>query len=520
MASAASGATEPKRPVVLCILDGWGHREERAHNAVALADTPVVDRLARTCPSSLLRTDGPFVGLPEGQFGNSEVGHMTLGAGRVVMQELPRIDAALADGTLAASTPFRRFVDGAGEGRGRVHVLGLLSPGGVHAHQRHLAAIVARLAEAGLESVLHLFFDGRDTAPSIADDCLERLRADLAGVGAWSIGSGAGRYYAMDRDRRWERVSPVYDAIVAGEGPRVADAEAGIARARAAGRTDEFVEPFVVEGYEGVAEGDALICVNFRADRVRQLMRALTMPDFDGFTRERVPRWSAAAGMTRYADDLDEVLITLFPPASLDAMLGEVIAACGGRQLRAAETEKYPHVTFFFNGGREEPFEGEERILVPSPKVATYDLQPEMSADALTDRVTEAIEGGDFTFVLVNYANPDMVGHTGDEDAARRAVETVDRCLGRLMEAVGRKGGRMLVTADHGNCEMMVDPKTGAPHTAHTLQPVDCRLVFADPALSLRDGGLADVAPTLLELLALDQPASMTGRSLLRRGDG
>lgn len=503
------------RPAVLCVLDGWGCREERADNAVALADTPVFDRIWAAGPHALLRTSGEDVGLPEGQFGNSEVGHMNLGAGRVVEQELVRIDRAIAAGDLAGREAFTGLCRALEDSGGRCHLIGLISPGGVHSHQAHVAALARALVEAGVSVVLHAILDGRDTPPRSAADFLARLRADLDGLDGVSFGTVSGRYYAMDRDRRWDRTERAWRAVVRGHGPEAADPEAVVAAAHDDDIGDEFVVPTVIAGHDGMRDGDAVLMANFRADRVRQLLMALLEEDFDGFERPRLPRLAAAVGMTSYSKDLDRHLAVLFPPQSLDDLMGEVVARAGLRQLRIAETEKYPHVTFFFNGGHEERYEGEERILVPSPKVRTYDLQPEMSAREVTDRLVAAIEAEVHDFVLVNYANPDMVGHTGVVDAAITAVETVDRCLGRLLDVVADRGGCVLVTADHGNCEMMRDPKTGGPHTAHTLFPVPCVLVGGPEGTGLHDGRLADVAPTLLALLGIDQPAAMTGTSLL-----
>jgi 2,3-bisphosphoglycerate-independent phosphoglycerate mutase len=515
--TAAPSSAAPRaahRPVVLCVLDGWGHRLERDFNAVALARTPVFDRLWSGSPRCLLRTDGREVGLPDGQFGNSEVGHMNLGAGRVVMQELPRIDTAVETGALGGLEGFGRLVAAAQGGSGRVHLLGLVSPGGVHAHQRHIVALAGLLREAGLEVVIHAFLDGRDTPPRSAAGYLETVLPALAACGA-VVGTVSGRYYAMDRDKRWERVERAWQAVARALAPRAADALAAVRASYAAGIGDEFVEPRVIGAYGGMRDGDAVLCANFRADRVREIMTALVDPGVTGFARGEPPRLVAAAGMTSYSRELDQRLITLFPPEPLTRLMGEVVAEAGLTQLRMAESEKYPHVTFFFNGGEERQYPGEERILVPSPKVATYDLQPAMSAGPLTDRLVEAVGSRHPDFVLVNFANPDMVGHTGSLEAAIAAVETVDGCLGRVADAVLAAGGRLLVLADHGNCEIMRDPVTGAPHTAHTLSPVPCVLVGGPPGARLRDGRLADVAPTLLALLGVPQPAEMTGRPLL-----
>lgn len=504
------------RPVVLCILDGWGHSERREHNAIALAPTPTWDRLWQRGPRALLDASELHVGLPAGQMGNSEVGHMNLGAGRVVMQDLPRIDAAFESGAMARNPRLADLVASLRASGGACHLMGLLSPGGVHSHQAHMAALGRLLAGAGLPVRVHAFLDGRDTPPASARGYMEAFLAATADLPSLSVATVGGRYYAMDRDQRWERVALAYAAMVEAKGERAGDPLAAIDAAYARGETDEFVRPTVIGDYGGMRDGDGLLMANFRADRVRQILRALLDPAFDGFARDRRVRFAAAAGMTAYAEDLDRLMTALMPPERLDRVLGQVVAEAGLRQLRIAETEKYAHVTFFLNGGAEALFPGEERILVPSPQVATYDLKPEMSAYEVTDRLVEAIGGGRFDFVVVNFANADMVGHSGNIEAAKRAVEAVDRCLGRLAEAVGRAGGVLLITADHGNAEMMHDPETGGPHTAHTVNPVPIVLYNAPGWVAgLRDGRLADVAPTLLALLDLPQPAEMTGRSLL-----
>ena len=503
------------RPVMLCILDGWGLRAETANNAVALGRTPNWDRLAKTLPHARLDASGLAVGLPEGQMGNSEVGHMNIGAGRVVMQDLPRIDQAVADGSLAASPVLARFRDALRESGGTAHLLGLLSPGGVHSHQDHMAALARTLADAGITVAVHAFLDGRDTPPKSAAGFLDRFLADVRGHDV-RIATLGGRFFGMDRDKRWDRVATAYAALVDGVGPRAESAPAAVATAYAAGTSDEFVPPTVISGYRGMRDGDGLLMANFRSDRVRQILAALVDPAFADFERRRV-EFAARLGMVSYSAELDGFLDVLFPTESMSHILGETVAAAGLRQLRIAETEKYAHVTFFFNCGREEPFPGEDRLLLPSPKVTTYDLQPEMSAPAVTERLEEAIAAGTYDLIVVNYANGDMVGHTGKLDAAILAVETVDACLGRLREAVARAGGCLLITADHGNCELMRDPATGQPHTAHTTGPVP--IVLADgPGWvgGLGDGRLADIAPTVLSLLGLPQPSEMTGRTLLR----
>jgi 2,3-bisphosphoglycerate-independent phosphoglycerate mutase len=503
------------RPVMLLVLDGFGWREQTEDNAVRLARKPNFDRLWRSCPRAFLRTSGADVGLPDGQMGNSEVGHLNIGAGRVVMQDLPRISQAFASGAVAKSKVLADFVARLRQSRGACHLLGLVSPGGVHSHQDHAAALARLLADAGIPVRVHAFTDGRDTSPRSGRDDLVRLAAALPRPA--SIATVSGRYYAMDRDKRWERVGRAFRALVDGERPRFPNVEAAMEDSYARDLTDEFVVPAVIGDFGGMRDGDGLLCFNFRADRVREILTALLDPDFKSFPRPRLPRFAAALGMTQYSTELDRFLATLFPPERLDNLLGEVAAAAGRTQLRAAETEKYPHVTYFLNGGRETAFPGEDRILVPSPKVATYDLQPEMSAPELTDRVVAAIDSGRYDLIVLNFANPDMVGHTGSLPAAIKAVEAVDAGLGRIAEAVRRQGGALLVTADHGNCELMRDPETGGPHTAHTTNPVPVLLMGGGgDAAALSDGRLADIAPTLLALMGLPQPVEMTGRSLLR----
>ncbi|MEC9345675.1 MAG: 2,3-bisphosphoglycerate-independent phosphoglycerate mutase [Pseudomonadota bacterium] len=500
-----------RRPVVLCILDGWGHRAEPEDNAIALARTPVWDRLSATCPQSMIQTSGLAVGLPDGQMGNSEVGHMNIGAGRVVMQDLPRIDAAIASGELAAHPALADLAAKSAT----VHVLGLLSPGGVHSHQDHMVALAKALVARGSTVAVHAFLDGRDTPPKSAAGYLKAFEAALpAGARVATI---CGRYFAMDRDKRWDRVELAIDLLVDGRGAAFDTAAEALADAYAAGETDEFVRPRRIGAYGGMADGDGLLMANFRADRAREILTALLDPHFDGFNRARVVRFAGALGMVEYSDALNGFLGAIFPSESLADTLGEVVANAGGTQLRIAETEKYAHVTFFLNGGVEQHYPGEERILVPSPKVATYDLQPEMAASEVTDRLVARLEQGGIDLVVVNYANPDMVGHTGMLDAAIRAVETIDACLGRLEAAVTRAGGVLLVTADHGNLEQMRDPETGEPHTQHTTNPVPLTMVNGPAGLALGDGRLADIAPTVLRLMGLQQPAAMGGHALLAR---
>jgi 2,3-bisphosphoglycerate-independent phosphoglycerate mutase len=504
-----------KRPTMLMILDGWGWRENRQDNAILQARTPNFDRLWSSCPHAFLQTSGLDVGLPEGQMGNSEVGHLNLGAGRVVMQDLPRINQAIADGSIVAALAETGLMARLQETGGTCHLLGLISPGGVHSHQDHAVALAKILVEHGIPAVLHAFTDGRDTPPNAALDDVRAL--EKAMPKEVPIVTVCGRYFAMDRDLRWERVSKAFAAIVHGQGTSYASAEAAIAETYAQKTSDEFLPPCVIGDYRGMQSGDGLLSFNFRADRIRQLLDALLSESFDGFDRGTVPLFGIAAGMTSYGAELDMRMETLFPPQVLTNGLGETVAKAGLRQVRMAETEKYPHVTYFFNGGEETPYPGEDRIMVPSPKVATYDLQPEMSAPELTARAVEAINSGAYDLIVLNFANPDMVGHTGVLEAAIKAVETVDDGIGQIVQAIQRTDGALLVTADHGNCELMRDPATGAPHTAHTTNKVPVILMSDRPA-PLVDGRLADVAPTLLALMGVAQPREMSGQSLLRAG--
>ena len=509
--------TKPaKGPTVLCILEGWGERANRDNNAIALAPTPNWDRMVQAWPTALLECSGENVGLPDGQMGNSEVGHMNLGGGRVIWQDLPRINNAIADGTLAQAAPLAEYVAALQRSGGTCHLIGLASPGGVHSHQDHIVALAEAVAKAGVPVRIHAFTDGRDTAPKSSADAITRLANDIASLPDVEIATVCGRYFAMDRDNRWERVVRAYDLIVSGTGARTNDPVAAIRAGYANDVFDEFVEPLCCGGYAGAKDGDGILFANFRADRVRELLGALIDPEFDGFAPNPVIKFAATLGMVSYSDRLDKFCPAIFPPVRVENTLGEVVARAGRKQMRMAETEKYAHVTFFFNGGRETPFEGEERTLVPSPKVATYDLQPEMSAPELTRELIGAITSGKFDLIVVNYANGDMVGHTGSLDAAIAAAKCVDDCIGQVERAVIDAEGVMLVTADHGNCEMMVDPDTGEPHTAHTLNPTPVVLVNCNrPDVSLTAGRLADVAPTLLDLMGFDQPAEMTGRSLI-----
>jgi 2,3-bisphosphoglycerate-independent phosphoglycerate mutase len=506
--------TKTPRPVILCILDGWGYLPNGNSNSIRLANTPNWTRLIKTYPTSTLEASETNVGLPDGQMGNSEVGHMNLGAGRVVLQGLPRINHAIEVGDLPKNAPLQDLIAALKQSGGTAHVMGLLSPGGVHSHQRHMASVAKIIAEAGVKVAVHAFLDGRDTPPRSALGFLEAFDQDIAGTEGIAMATVCGRFYPMDRDNRWDRVEAAYRAMVSGEGVAVASASDAVDHSYKADATDEFVKPSVIGSYAGMADGDGVVMINFRADRAREILMALLEPGFDHFARGKIVKFAAALGMVEYSSELAPLMGSIFGPDLPTETLGEILSKAGLKQLRIAETEKYPHVTYFFNGGNETVFEGEERILVPSPKVATYDLKPEMSAFEITDKLLEAIDR--FDLIVVNYANADMVGHSGMIPPTVKAIETIDTCLGRLAAAVEECGGVMLITADHGNAEQMTDPVTGEPHTAHTTNPVPVVLVNPpDWVGGVAHGKLADVAPTLLTLLRIDPPAVMTGRSLL-----
>ena len=511
--STAPPSSRP-RPAVLCILDGWGWRPETVDNAIAQAQTPNYTRMLADSPHALLATSGRAVGLPTGQMGNSEVGHMNIGAGRVVAQDLPRIDLAIEDGTLATRPALLDLIAKARTAKGAVHVMGLLSPGGVHSHQDHITALVRALAAAKVPVFVHAFLDGRDTPPRSAAGFVKTFEDSIAGLAGVRLATVSGRYYAMDRDKRWERVTKAYDAMVDARGEKASDAQSAISASYGRDANDEFVVPTVIGDYEGMSDGDALLFANFRADRAREISLALLDKGFSGFERGRVIRFCAAAGMTEYSDALNALMTALFPAENVSGTLGELVSRLGLKQLRIAETEKYAHVTFFLNGGREDKFDGEDRILIPSPKVSTYDHKPEMSAFEVLSRLEEAIASGRYDLIVVNFANPDMVGHTGMMDAAILAVDTIDICLGRLRAAVEKAGGVLLVTADHGNIELMKDQVTHQPHTAHTTLDVPIIAVNARKDIKLINGRLADVAPTLLDLMGLEKTSQMTGHSL------
>jgi 2,3-bisphosphoglycerate-independent phosphoglycerate mutase len=508
----------PLKPVILCILDGWGLSDEREGNAPLLANTPNFDRIWAEGPRATLSASGEDVGVPPGQIGNSEVGHTNIGAGRVVWMELPKIGRAIEDGTFFSNAALMLFMARMRESGGTAHLLGLLSPGGVHAHQRHMAMLCRALSGVGVPVAVHAFLDGRDVPPKSARGDMERFLGAVGGMPGVRVATVCGRFYAMDRDKRWDRVERAFRALADGDGAAFPDPLAAIDAAYAADTTDEFVEPAVIGDYPGMMDGDGLVSANFRADRMREMLGALLDPTFDAFDTSAAPRFAATLGMVSYSSTLDHRIPAMFPPDEIVNTLGEWLAANGKRQFRLAETEKYPHVTYFLNGGVEVPDRGEERYVAQSPKVRTYDLQPEMSAGEVTDRLVDAIRD-DYDLIVVNYANPDMVGHTGSLAAAIQACEAVDAGLGRALEALREKGGAMLVTSDHGNCEMMIDPETGGPHTAHTTNRVPLILVQeGTEALdcALVDGRLGDLAPTILHLMDMDQPAEMTGRSLLR----
>lgn len=501
------------KPVVLCILDGWGISDTKEGNAPLLAQTPTVDHIMSTCPHATLITHGPDVGLPRGQMGNSEVGHTNIGAGRVVAMDLGQIDLAIEEGTFAQNPPLLDFIAKLKETGGTAHLMGVVSDGGVHGHLNHLIATVKALDDAGIRVVIHALTDGRDVAPRSALEYFEALNAALP-KGA-TIATVIGRYFAMDRDTRWDRVQKAAQAILHGDGLAAETAKEAVEAGYARGEDDEFIQATVLGDYAGARDGDALFCLNFRADRAREIMSALGDPSFDAFDAGTRPTWTVLLGMAQYSTAHAGFMTTMYYKPELPNTLGDWVAKQGLRQFRLAETEKYPHVTFFLNGGEETTFEGEDRKMPKSPNVATYDLQPEMSAAEVTDHFVAAIEAG-YDLIVVNYANPDMVGHTGDLAAAMAACEAVDAGLARVTAALEEAGGAMILTADHGNCEMMIDPETGGSHTAHTLNPVPVALIGGPSGAKLGAGRLADLAPTVLALMGLEQPREMTGKSLLQ----
>lgn len=502
------------RPTMLMILDGYGIREETTGNAIAAANKPALDQIFSTYPNTTLKACGLDVGLPEGQMGNSEVGHLNIGAGRIVYQDLTLITKEIEDGAFFRNEALLSAINHAKKNSSTLHLLGLLSDGGVHSHIRHLFALIDLAKKEGIEKLcVHCFLDGRDVPPTCAGQYIDQLEGYMQQVGLGTIGIVSGRYYAMDRDKRWERLIKAYDAMIGEDAVRASSGAEAVKAAYERGETDEFVLPTIVDGALPVSDGDAMIMFNFRPDRAREITRAFVDPDFDGFERKKVVKDLRYICMTQYDATMPNVSLA-YPPETPSNTLGDYISALGMKQLRIAETEKYAHVTFFFNGGVEEPRPGEDRILVPSPKVATYDLQPEMSAPEVTGKVLEAIESDTYDVIILNFANADMVGHTGVMEAAVRAIETLDACVPQIVQAILAKDGQILLTADHGNADEMIDAE-GKVMTAHSLNDVPLVHIAADPK-TLADGGrLCDIAPTLLDLMGLEAPAEMTGHSLV-----
>lgn len=504
------------KPVLLCILDGWGCATANEDDAITRANTPCWDRLMATYPNAILETSGEAVGLPAGQMGNSEVGHMNIGSGRVFLQELPLIDKAITSGELENKEPLLSQIALLKERNATCHLIGLISPGGVHSHQDHVLALAKIVSNEGVPVAIHAILDGRDSPPSSAEEYIAEFEKQIEPLANVAIATVSGRFYTMDRDQRWDRVELAYDTIVLGEGWRHESALDAIKLSYEQDKTDEFVVPAVIKPYIGMSDGDGLIMANFRTDRAREILDALVNPEFSGFERKKVINFISKVGMVEYSKELSQHVDILFKPHSFPNTLGEVISNEGLKQLRIAETEKYAHVTFFFNGGKEKPFAGEERILIPSPKVQTYDLKPEMSAPEVTDALLKAIEEGDFSLIVLNFANADMVGHTGDLEAATAAIEALDTCLDRISSAILEKKGVMLITADHGNAEQMIDQDTKEPHTAHTTNPVPLVIVGNDSEqISVTDGTLSDIGATILDMMDIEKPAEMNGSSLV-----
>ncbi len=507
--------TPKKKPVVLCILDGWGIGDGGEYDAIASANTPCYDAMMADYPNSTLTTFGGAVGLPEGQMGNSEVGHMNIGAGRVVMQFLPRITKAFQAGDVADYEAVKALAVQLKESGKACHIMGLVSDGGVHAHMDHVIALSQIMGDAGVKTHIHAFTDGRDCPPQSGKAFIESTENRIADSENVTLSTLCGRYYAMDRDKRWERVQLAYDAIIHGKGAVKDSSVVAMQESYDEGVSDEFVKPVILNGYAGIEEGDAIICANFRNDRAREILEAMLYEEFDGFERQGgKPAISKAVGMVEYSDELNELMDILFRPLAHKHILGEVVAAHGLTQMRMAETEKYPHVTFFFNCGREVPYDGEDRIMVNSPKVATYDLQPEMSAPELSEKLLDTVSNNQHDVIIVNFANTDMVGHTGSVEAARKAAEGVDATLCKLQALVLEKEGVLLVTADHGNADQMFDPSTNGPHTAHTLNPVPFVVIGAGD-VNVAEGKLADIAPTMLHFLGIEKPDDMDGECLV-----
>lgn len=508
-----------KKPVMLLILDGWGYREHLTpDNAIENGHTPNWHKLLKTCPHSFVETSGLDVGLPDGQMGNSEVGHMNLGAGRVVMQDLPKIDQAVQNKTLDKNPVLLKLINTLKQTNGTCHLMGLMSPGGVHSHQNHILALAKILNDNNIKVAVHAFMDGRDTPPQSGAGFLKQFEDAAKNLSNVKVSTISGRFYAMDRDKRWDRVEKAYNNIVLADGKRFAAVQEAMKATYDDNVTDEFIVPCVIGDYQGAKDGDAVLMANFRADRAREILYALSDKEFAGFERKKTVQFAISVGMAEYSVDHNRFMQTLFGPEELKDIFGEIVSKHGLTQLRIAETEKYAHVTFFFNGGEEREFEGESRILIPSPKVATYDLKPEMSVYEVTDKLVDAIENHKFDVIICNFANGDMVGHTGIMEAALKAVAAVDENLGRVMNAIQKADGTLLVTADHGNVEKMIDEKTGEPYTAHTVGKVQAALYNAPSNVKgLKNGRLADISPTLLDLLNIEQPKAMTGQSLLEK---
>lgn len=508
-----------KKPVMLLILDGWGYRKTVTEdNAIEQGQTPNWHNLIKTCPHSFVETSGLDVGLPDGQMGNSEVGHMNLGAGRVVMQDLPKIDQAIKDRSIEKNPVLVKLIQSLKETKGTCHLMGLMSTGGVHSHLSHISALAEILSKNGIKVNVHAFMDGRDTPPQSGIDFLKEFSSEISDLKGVRLATISGRFYAMDRDKRWDRVELSYNNLVNAEGKRYPSYQEAMKATYDEGVTDEFIIPCTLGDYQGMKDGDAVLMANYRADRAREILYALCDKEFEGFNRSKIVHFAMHVGMAEYSADHRRFMETIFGPEELKDIFGEIVSKHGLTQLRIAETEKYAHVTFFFNGGEEREFEGESRILIPSPKVATYDLKPEMSVYEVTEKLIDAIENKRFDTIICNFANGDMVGHTGIMDAALKAVHAVDDCLGKVIKAIEKADGVLLVTADHGNVEKMVDETTGAPYTAHTVGKVQAALFNAPSNVKgLRDGRLADISPTLLDLLDIEQPASMTGHSLIEK---
>lgn len=506
------------KPLVLCVLDGWGLNNSHEKNAIALAHTPHWSQWIKSYPMAVLDASGEAVGLPEGQMGNSEVGHMTIGAGRPIFQELPRITRAFSQEAVGDIESFKNFVARLKKMGGACHLMGLFSPGGVHSHEEHILNLVHLLVDEQVPVLLHLWLDGRDTPPQSASLYVAAFLEKIKDYPSVCVATMAGRYYAMDRDKRWERTELAYRAIVEGKGPHFVSPLDAIQKSYEEGITDEFLKPVLEKNYQGIQKEDGILIANFRADRVRQLLSAIVMPTFQDFDRAFF-REPLVLGMTPYAEWLLPYMEVLFKPEEITHTLGECVSSHHMKQFRIAETEKYAHITFFLNGGREAPFPHESRVLVPSPKVATYDLAPEMSAEEVTEKLVAAIKA-DYDFLVVNYANPDMVGHTGNLEASIKAVEVVDACLGKVADAVLEKNGCLIITADHGNIEKMEDLHTHTPHTAHTTNFVPFLLISNEKKKLTGSGSLADIAPTVLALMGLQVPKEMTGHSLLQRSRG